>query len=253
MRALYIICTKSISAIIVILILCSCNENQHSEFKGNIKSISEKNYSCSEKFGEVIKKDLIDGATYSFENKVLTKYIHYNAEGEKENSFERELKDGSPFRVTIEYSSYIANTFDKMDISITEKLIERNSNTEKWERIINNRKDTIYRKIDKYGYMLLQNEKDEKGNLLTTENRLGKNGNLIEFKRSINNEIIYNYKSKFNKDNFEIERETFDIENKYQERVTYEYKTDDVGNWIERISFKDNEPTVVTVRDIKYN
>lgn len=245
--------TKSIITLFVILLLTACNNNQHSEFKGDIESISEKTYSCSEKFGEIIKEDLIEGAAYSFENKNIIKYIRYDNEGEKKYISEYQFKNEKPFSSRSIYSTYDSDTRKNIQVEEISTLIDRKAKTERWLRQKNGIQDTVYYDIDKFGYRCIQKEKDIQGNIHIFENTRDNKGNLIEFKHSTNNEIDYIVKSKYDVNNLEIEKKSENIIQGWKDYIKYKYKIDDIGNWTERIEYTDDEPTKITIREIKYN
>lgn len=243
---------KLVVILSALLLLTSCSNKRYSEFKGNIESISEKTYSCSEKFGEVIKEKLIEGRSYYFVNNDISEFALYDDEGEKVYSYETEFKNEKPTLKKIKRRDFAPHTYESIQVEETQCLISRNSQNETWLRTRNNENDTIFCKLDKYGYVCLQEEKDVKGNAMTTEFKRNKKKLVIESIYTVNNMVENIIKSDFDENNFEIRREHENLKYKWKETTTYKYKTDDIGNWIERIGYVDNLPKSVTTREIRY-
>lgn len=249
--------TKSMITLLVILLLTSCNNNQHSEFKGNIESISEKTYSCSEKFGELIKEELIEGSSYTFKDNKVYKFELYDKEGEKIFSNSFEYKDDKPISVKIHRREFDPNACEFIQVEEAENLIEKDSHIEKWLKVRNNTSDTIFCKLDKSGDVYFRTEKNTEGNTQTSEYSRNKNKYIIETKISVNDTLEFISKAQFDKNNFECIRENEYLKHenyKWKEVIKYKYQIDDTGNWIERIAYNENDkPTKITIRDIKYN
>lgn len=236
--------------LLALLLLTSCSNKLQSEFKGDIESISEKTYSCTEKFGEPTKDKLREGSSYHFTNNNITKYELYNDEGEKKHSFETMYQNDKPIFKETGNLEYDTITNDFIFIKTSQKLLDRNSISEKW---LNDKGDTIFYDLDKDGYVRSQKWKDDKGTIYTHETIRDKDKNIFEFKLSINNKPYSIVKAEFDKNNFKIKEETENIEYKWAKTLTYKYKTDNIGNWIERITYDGDTPTAITFREIIYN
>lgn len=249
--------TKSMFTLLVILLLTSCNNNQHSEFKGDIESISEKTYSCSEKFGELIKEELIEGCSYTFKDNKVYKFELYDEEGEKIFSNNFEYKNDKPISVKIRRREFDPNTCEFIQVEEVESLIEKDSHIEKWLKVRNNISDTIYCKLDKSGEIYFRKEKNAEGNTQISEYTRNKNKHIIATKISVNNKLEFISKAEFDENNFESKRENEYLKHEnYNSKdvMKYKYLTDDTGNWIERITYDENDnPTKITIREIKYN
>lgn len=243
---------KSTLILISLLIFASCSNNRYSEFKGNIESVSEKTYSCSEKFGEIIKEKLKEGRSYHFVDNDISEFALYDDEGEKVYSYETEFKDKKPIVKKIKRRDFDSHTYETIQIEETQSLISRNSQNEIWLRTKNSGNDTIFCELDKYGFVCLQKEKDAKGNIITTTFKRNKNKIVIESVYSVNDLVENTIKSDFDENNFEIRREHENLKYEWKETTTYKYKTDEIGNWIERIAYIDNVPKSITIREIKY-
>lgn len=243
---------KLVIILFALLLLTSCNNKRYSEFKGNIESISEKTYSCSEKFGEVIKEKLIEGRSYYFVNNNVSEFALYDDEGEKVYSYETEFKDEKPIIIKIKRRDFDPHTHETIQVEETQRLISRNPENETWLRTKNSENDTIFCELDKYGYVCFQKERDINGDVMTTEFKRNKKKLVIESISSVNNIMENIIKSDFDENNFEIRREHENLKYEWKETTTYKYKTDDIGNWIERIGYIDNLPKSVTTREIKY-
>ncbi|MGK4223112.1 hypothetical protein [Parabacteroides distasonis] len=249
--------TKSMITLLVILLLTSCNNNQHSEFKGNIESISEKTYSCSEKFGEIIKEELIEGSSYTFKDNKVSKFELYDKDGEKIFSNSIEYKNKKPISVKIIRREFDSNTSDYIQVEEVESFLEKDSQTEKWLKIRNNISDTIFCKLDKGGEICFRKEKNSEGNTQISEYTRNKNKYIIETKISVNNKLEFISKVQFDENNFECKRENEYLKHEnyqWKDIMKYKYQIDDTGNWIERITYdKNDKPTKITIREIKYN
>lgn len=240
--------------LLALLSLVSCSKNRYSSFKGDIESISEKTYSCTEKFGEIIKEKLIEGRSYHFDENKLSKYELYNEEGERIYSSEIKYEKGKPILKKYKQKDIDRETYESIQVEKTRSLISRDSQNEIWLRTINNKIDTIFCKLDKYGYVCLEKENDMEGNIRITEFKRDKNRNIIEIKYSENNKVTSTTKYEYDENGFEtsMEEENFRY-NKWKKTTVYKHKTDETGNWIERIAYIDNVPKTITLREIKYN
>lgn len=249
--------TKSIIALFVILLLTSCNNNQNSEFKGDIESISEKTYSCSEKFGELIKEELIEGSSYIFKDSKLYKFELYDNEGDKIFSNTIEYKNDKPISVRISRREFDPDISKYIQVEEIENFLERDSQAEKWLKVRNNISDTIYCKLDKSGEIYFRKEKNTEGNTQISEYTRNKNKHIIATKISVNNKLEFISKAEFDENNFEIKRENEYLKHEnYNSKdvMKYKYLIDDTGNWFERITYDENDnPTKITIREIKYN
>ncbi|WP_455587683.1 hypothetical protein [Bacteroides sp.] len=238
--------------LLALLLLTSCSNNRYSEFKGNIESISEKTYSCSEKFGDIIKGNLIEGRSYHFKDNNISELVLYNDEGERTYSYETEFKHGKPILRKIKRRDFAPDTYETIQVEETESLISRDSRNEVWLRTQNSGNDTIYCELDKHGYLCLQKEKDTKGNTITSEFKRDKNKNIIESIYSVNNEVDNTTKSEFDENNFQTASIYENLKYEWKEATAYKYKTDETGNWIERIAYINNTPKSITIREIEY-
>lgn len=243
---------KLVIILTALLLLASCSNKRNSEFKGDIKSISEKTYSCAEKFGKVIKEKLTEGRSYHFVDNKISEFGLYDNEGERIYSYEMKYEKGKPILRKINRRDFSPETYESIQIEDMESLISRNSQEEIWLRIRNNKNDTIRCKLDKNGYVCLQKENDIEGNTNTSEFERDKSGNVIKSKYSVNGKVENSIKSVFDEDNFEITRENENFKYKWKEITTYKYQTDKIGNWIERITYIDNVPKAITLREITY-
>lgn len=241
---------KLVIILSALLLITSCSNKLQSEFKGDIESISEKTYSCTEKFGEPIKDKLCEGSSYHFTNNNIIKYELYNDEGDKKYSSEITYQNDKPIFKEIGNLEYDTITNDFIFIKTNQKLLDRNSISEKW---LNDKGDTIFCDLDKDGYVRTQKWKDDKGIIYIHETIRDKDKNVFKFKLSINNKPYSIVKTEFDKNYFKIKEETENIEYKWIKFLTYKYKTDNIGNWIERITYDDNTPTAITFREIIYN
>lgn len=241
---------KLVIILSALLLITSCSNKLQSEFKGDIESISEKTYSCTEKFGEPIKDKLCEGSSYHFTNNNIIKYELYNDEGDKKYSSEITYQNDKPIFKEIGNLEYDTITNDFIFIKTNQKLLDRNSISEKW---LNDKGDTIFCDLDKDGYVRTQKWKDDKGIIYIHETIRDKDKNVFKFKLSINNKPYSIVKTEFDKNYFKIKEETENIEYKWIKSLTYKYKTDNIGNWIERITYDDNTPTAITFREIIYN
>jgi len=79
------------------------------------------------------------------------------------------------------------------------------------------------------------------------------NGNRIEDnKYDKDGELTNKLKFKYDDNGNQIEEKNYDEDGELENKYIYEYKFDDKENWIQKTIFKDDKPTFIIEREIKY-
>ena len=94
---------------------------------------------------------------------------------------------------------------------------------------------------------------DEGGPVCISTYKYDDNGNTIEENNynpdgSLISKITFEYDDKGNY----IERNSYDTEGSFWEKETFKYKFDEEGNWIKRITFKNQIPESIEEREYEY-
>jgi len=249
-------------SIIGLTLLCSCvRESKKTDLdfynlNGKVKSLKENNYKAEEKFGEIVK-------------------------GEKEESFTPVTifnKDGN----LIESSMYNAN--GELEFKTIYKYNEKGYINKEITYVANGEFNTNnYHVYNEKGFLIEKNNFNAKDSLVSKSNyRYDEKGNNIEINYYKLEEIDYKIKFEYNAKGQIIESNYYDSDGSIIGKIKYlynnkgneeevastffytwteedktkelfKYKYDEKGNWIERITFdEDNIPLKITERIIEY-
>lgn len=237
---------KKLLAILVLgVLLSACSGSKAQQYlglKGKIESVKETEYDVIEKFGEAEPDDITDVTVYNFDKEGnLIKTAMYDKYGDARFVTENTYKDGEFIQSTTK-SQY-------EELPSISKLIEKDGDNCKYE---NRRENDIttseFTKSGKYSCSVVKKD----GNIIQKqENWFDGNNNIIEAKVTRGEDVVFWTKSKFDKNNYEIECERL---NGGDEGVfTFSYSNfDNTGNWTEKKAKKDGEFVSITKREIKY-
>lgn len=281
---------KFILSTIALLLLTGCVKSNKTEndltrdnLRGKVKFISETHYDAVEKFGEITKGDIVK---FSFTATAIIMHTAYNEKGNKTEGTEfdtnHKILRNSNYKYD-EKGNIIEGNWYNGDGSLSDKftckydkkgnIIEYN-----WYRGDGSLSNKFTYKYDKKGNMIERNlnfydtygelssspkdifKYDEKGNMIER--------NVYDADKKITNRHIWKYNKKGKKtemnsykdgvlidtrkyDNYENEIYSYDTD--YGGAITYKYKYDNQGNWIERIEYSENNnPYEITEREIEY-
>jgi hypothetical protein len=273
---------KNYYFVFMICVLCiSCNnENElkndleKANLKGSVKSTTENTYQAIEKFGEIVKGELITNEIFNKHNTI----IKYNLKGYR-------LEDNRVFPTKFRYNDknllieeyeYISKVkiFHKYDDGGLElelnnfykdTLVQRIKY--KYDNMGNKVEINSYDYSGKLSYKIKQvfkeknviqsKEYDEDGLLSSTNKyKYNNNGNIIEnIVLDSNNKVTNKYNSKYDENNNLIEWRVFIDNDIRNELTTYKYsylKFDSNKNWTEKIEYENDIPTKITLRTIEY-
>ena len=221
--------------------------------RGKVKSYTQSSYDSAERFGEIQEIQKIDGSlfnkeTYKYDTKgnLIERSIRhytvdsfsdkktykYDAKGNRieANGFRGE-GNGQPYEETYQYDAKgnLIYTFTSLFTSYNYKY---DDNGNLIEGIVSG---------DEGGPVCISTYKyDDNGNTIE-ENNYNPDGSLIS-------KITFEYDDKGNY----IERNSYDTEGSFWEKETFKYKFDEEGNWIKRITFKNQIPESIEEREYEY-
>lgn len=237
---------KKLFAILILgVLLSACSGSKTQKYlglKGNIESVKETEYDVIEKFGEAEPDDITNVTVYNFDEEGnLIKTAMYDKYGEALFVTENSYKDG-------EFVQYTTKShYD--ELLSTSKVIEKDGDNCKYE--IRRGDDITISEFTKSGKYNCVTEKKDGNIIQKRENWFDGNDNLIEAKVTKGEEVIYWTKSKFDKNNNEIECER--LKGGDEGIFTFSYSSfDDIGNWTEKKAKKNGEFVSITKREIKY-
>ena len=214
----------------------SCYENKENDLdkanlNGEVKSIYTTSFEAIEKFGEIEKGDKRWQKSYESDNKSI-----YNDNGNRieDNKYD---KDG-------ELTNKWKGKYDVNENLIEGKYYDEDGELSfKWKF-----------KYDDNGNLIESNGYDKDGELTSKyKSKYDVNGNLIESIRyDEDGELRIKLKFKYDDNGNQIEEKNYDEDGELENKYIYEYKFDDKENWIQKTIFKDDKPTFIIEREIKY-
>lgn len=244
----------------ILLSFSGCTGKNPFDLKGNVASIKEETFHASEKFGDIVKGDLIDVVSYMYSKDTNVQITRYDRRGDvisKEETSIRDNKWVSTKSTHEDYESFSVTEPAKM-VESESKIVTRDSkhevsiqyNTDNPSAI-----DSTFKYFDKNGNICRSIDKYKNGSISKTEYTCDRDGQITSFKwfnadNSLQQWTILKYD-----DNKFLIKESHKVlyGSKSNKTTIYKYKTDNIGNWIERIGVVDNEVSTITFRTITYH
>ena len=270
------------SILVIIFLNISCNnangqknDLEKANLKGSVMSTTENTYYVTEKFGEIVKGEIIlDDVIFNKANNI-TKY--------KLNGYMIESNGFIPTKFTYNDKNQI---IEENNFTSNTKLLHKYDSTGLEIEMNNFHMDTLVQKkkfkYDIKGNEIEYNSYDYNGKLSfkiknkfdgkkiieskwlnndgtlssTNKYKYDKNGNIIEdITIDSNNKVTNKYNSTYDKNNNLIEYRMF-IDNDIRNELTiYKYsysKFDSNKNWTEQIEYENDIPTKIKERTIEY-
>jgi len=243
---------------IILLTLISCSEKKHSDLNGNVESLQEKEYDATEKFGELIKGDLKNVNSYTFDNDGnLLKIIAYDSDGDKSYESNYQYKDGKNILVKTQKKDFNLSTLKSKDVVETQKLISDENSQAIWTVNSEDQEksyvDTVITEYDNRHYPKTSTTKKHDGTQSISYFTYDKNGKMIEFKWLMNGKDTQQWEKYEYKDNLLVKQNIlFMYGTERNDSITFNYKKDDKLNWIERIRYENGKVDGLMERTINY-
>ena len=112
---------------------------------------------------------------------------------------------------------------------------------------------TSFEAIEKFGEIEKGDKRWQKSYESDNKSIYNDNGNRIEDnKYDKDGELTNKWKGKYDDKGNQIESNEYDEDGELENKYIYEYKFDDEENWIQKTIFKDDKPTFIIEREIKY-
>jgi hypothetical protein len=239
---------KAIFIAFATLLFISCGsdvkEQKYMGISGNPKTVKDTRHEATEKFGEAVEQEIYEVLSYEFDGSgYVKKMAHYNDDGNAVYTITNKFENGKCVESKV-HQKY-------NDISTTNTIKERTSKKEVWERKTSDGRITTSH-IEHGNLKSTTIIKDSDGNTVSkTERRFDSKGNVLEFKRYSEKDVVYWTKSIFDDDSREIEKKMLDG----SDDCVYTYKYDSFdkkGNWTKRFEYKDGDIEYITIRKINY-
>ncbi|MFV0505226.1 MAG: hypothetical protein ACK5L5_00730 [Bacteroidales bacterium] len=231
--------------------LFACKTNNDSFLNGDVESTRESNYEASEKFGEVIKEDLIEVRDFKFnENGNLTTMIFYDEDGEETYKSTTTYKNGEAISHTTQRSDYLEFTSKgvrvfKDDIKTIWVIKKEEEGKLTSDTIIH----TLAEDCKKKTVIEIKDDGTKSVSYYTYDDK----ERIVEFKWLMNGVDIQQWEINTYKDNLHTQEDRLDPKTgDVKDVITYKYKLDDKQNWIERIEYENGKATQLTERVINY-
>ncbi len=250
-----IIMKKIILLALLTIALFACKQNNNPFLNGDVSSTKESNYEVSEKFGEIIKGDLmnihaVETSEYD-ENGNQIKFVIYNGDGEEDYKSITTYENNEPTEIHTKRNDYMAAFTEKRTIISKDRfktiwlVAKKEDNSLLNDTII----DVQSEDKRKETYTVKRADGTQSISYYTYDDR----ERIIELKWLMNGKDLHQWDVNTYDDNLLTQKNQMNPNTgEVRTTLTYKYKLDDQQNWIERITFEDGEATQLTERIINY-